>query len=88
MKPRNKARQSQATAEQASDYNAVEAVLRRTAIRERRRAFEMVGAVPVFKDGEVLWERADGTICPEPEASLDGTVIFPSGAQRPQLIDP
>ena len=27
----------------------------------RRRAMETIGAVAAFRDGKVVWERADGT---------------------------
>ena len=43
------------------DFIGAEAALSRAAERARRRAFETVGAVAVFKDGRVVWEKADGT---------------------------
>ena len=33
--------------------------MHRAAKRARRRAMETVGAVAVFKDGKVVWEKAD-----------------------------
>ena len=43
------------------DFIGAEAALSRAAERARRRAFETVGAVAVFKNGRVVWEKADGT---------------------------
>ena len=36
-------------------------MMHRAAKRARRRAMETIGAVAVFKDGKVVWEKADGT---------------------------
>lgn len=43
------------------DFVGAETALRRAAIRARRRAMETVGAVAVFRDGKVVWQKADGT---------------------------
>ena len=43
------------------DFIGAEAALSRAAKRARRRAFETIGAVAVFKNGRVVWEKADGT---------------------------
>ena len=43
------------------DFIGAEAALSRAAERARRRAFETIGAVAVFKNGRVVWEKADGT---------------------------
>ena len=43
------------------DFVGAEIALHRAAKRARHRAMETVGAVAVFKDGKVVWEKADGT---------------------------
>ena len=55
--------QNQEQAEQSRDVDLVgaEAALRRAVERSRRRAMETIGAVAAFRDGKVVWERADGT---------------------------
>ena len=49
------------------DFVGAEIALHRAAKRARRRAMETVGAVAVFKDGKVVWEKADGTFDDELE---------------------
>ena len=41
------------------DFVGAEIAMHRAAKRARRRAMETVGAVAVFKDGKVVWEKAD-----------------------------
>ena len=48
------------------DFAGAEAALRRAVERSRRRAMETIGAVAVFRNGKVVWERADGTLVDEP----------------------
>ena len=43
------------------DLVGAEIALRRAAERVRRRAAETGSAVVVFRDGKVVWEKADGT---------------------------
>ena len=43
------------------DFVGAEVALRRAAKLARRRAMETVGAVAVFRDGKVVWEKVDGT---------------------------
>ena len=50
-----------------SDFVGAEAALRRAAVKARRRAFQTSGKVAVFKDGQVVWQRADGTFTVDPE---------------------
>lgn len=52
------------------DFVGAEAALHRTAKRARRHAFETIGAVAVFKDGRVVWEKADGTYADDLEDVL------------------
>ena len=61
--------QNQEQAEQSRDVDVVgaEAALRRAVERSRRRAMEAIGAVAVFRDGKVVWERADSTFTDEIE---------------------
>ena len=47
------------------DLVGAEIALRRAAERVRRRAAETGSAVVVFRDGKVVWEKADGTSCDE-----------------------
>ena len=56
-------------AEQSRDTDRIgaEAALRRAVERSRRRAMETIGAVAAFRDGKVVWERADGTFTDELE---------------------
>lgn len=49
------------------DFVGAEIAMHRAAKRARRRAMETVGAVAVFKDGKVVWEKADGTFDDELE---------------------
>ncbi|MXX37751.1 MAG: hypothetical protein F4Z85_06670 [Gemmatimonadetes bacterium] len=49
------------------DFVGAEIALHRAAKRARRRAMETGGAVAVFKDGKVVWEKADGTFDDELE---------------------
>ena len=49
------------------DLVGAEIAMRRAAERARRHAFETIGAVAVFKDGRVVWEKADGTYVDELE---------------------
>ena len=51
------------------DFAGAEIALRRAAIRARQRAIENIGAVAVFRDGRVVWEKSDGTTCDELEDS-------------------
>ena len=44
-----------------SDFASAEIALRRAANRARRRAINNIGAVAVFRDGKVVWEKSDGT---------------------------
>lgn len=47
------------------DFAGAEAALRRAGERSRRRAMDTIGAVAAFRDGKVVWERADGTFIDE-----------------------
>ena len=47
------------------DLVGAEIALRRAAERVRQRAAETGSAVVVFKDGKVVWEKADGTYSDE-----------------------
>ena len=49
------------------DFVGAEAALRRAAKKARRRAFQTTGKVAVFKDGRVVWQKADGTFIDDPE---------------------
>ena len=49
------------------DFVGAEAALRRAAVKARRRAFQTSGKVAVFKDGRVVWQKADGTFIDDPE---------------------
>ena len=66
-----KLRLSEGTAEELRDpdFAGAEIALRRAAIRARQRAIENIGAVAVFRDGQVVWEKSDGTTCDELEDS-------------------
>ena len=44
-----------------SDFAGAEIALLRAANRARRRAINNIGAVAVFRDGKVVWEKSDGT---------------------------
>ena len=44
------------------DLVGAEAAMYRAAKRARRRAMETIGAVAVFRDGKVVWEKAGGTL--------------------------
>ena len=44
--------------------------LRKAAVEARRMAFDTLGAVPIDRDGKVVWEKEDGTILEEPPAGL------------------
>ena len=55
------------------DFVGAEVALHRAAKRARRQAFETIGAVAVFKDGRVAWEKADGTYVDDLEDVLKGT---------------
>lgn len=71
MKARNESQRQPEATRPAPNITAPEAALRRAAIRERKRAFEIVGAVPAFKNGEVVWEKEDGSVCAEPKEILE-----------------
>ena len=43
------------------DFVGAEIAMHRAAKCARRRAMETIGAVAVFKEGKVVWEKADGT---------------------------
>ena len=60
---------NQEQAEQSRDTDRIgaEVALRRAVERSRRRAMETIGAVAAFRDGKVVWERADGTFTDELE---------------------
>ena len=47
------------------DFVGAEIALRRAAERVRQRAAETGSAVVVFRDGKVVWEKADGTYSDE-----------------------
>lgn len=49
------------------DFVGAETAMHRAAKRARRRAMETIGAVAVFRDGKVVWEKADGTCADELE---------------------
>ena len=49
------------------DMIGAEAAMHRAAKIARRRAFETIGAVAVFKDGKMVWEKPDGTYTDELE---------------------
>ena len=61
MTTRKDGNQEQAGNSRAPDLVGAEAALRRAVERSRRRAMETIGAVAAFRDGKVVWERADGT---------------------------
>ena len=44
------------------DFVGAEIAMHRAAKRARRRAMETIGTVVVFRDGKVVWEKADGTL--------------------------
>lgn len=44
------------------DFVGAEIAMHRAAKRARRRAMETSGAVPVFRDGKVVWEKAGETL--------------------------
>ena len=52
---------------QDSDFIGALAALRRAAVKARRRAFETTGSVAVVKDGEVAWQKEDGTLLDGPK---------------------
>ena len=54
------------------DFAGAETALRRAVERSRRRAMETIGAVAAFRDGRVVWERADGTFTDEVEDVPNG----------------
>ena len=60
---------NQEQAEQSRDTDRIgaEVALRRAVERSRQRAMETIGAVAAFRDGKVVWERADGTFTDELE---------------------
>lgn len=82
MNARNEGKRQPEATRSAPHIAASEAALRRAAIRERKRAFEIVGAVPMFGNGEIIWEKADGTVCEEskgiPERREGFLSSFPS----------
>ena len=43
------------------DFVGAEIAMHRAAKRARRRAMETIGAVAVFRDGKVVWEKTDQT---------------------------
>ena len=49
------------------DFVGAEEALHRAAERSRRQAMDTIGAVAAFRDGKVVWERADGTFTDELE---------------------
>ena len=51
------------------DFAGAEIALRRAAEIARRRAIETSGAVAVFRNGKVVWEKADGTFDDEATSS-------------------
>ena len=59
----------QGTTEKQRDpgFVGAEAAMHRAAKRARRRAMETIGAVAVFRDGKVVWEKAEGTFDDELE---------------------
>ena len=61
MTTRKQQNQEQAEQSRAPYLVGAEAALRRAVDRSRRRAMESIGAVAAFRDGKVVWERADGT---------------------------
>ncbi len=55
--------QGQAKAKRPRDPDMIgaEAAMHRAAKKARQRAFETIGAVAVWKDGKMVWEKPDGT---------------------------
>lgn len=48
---------SKPTKEESAAYFAgVEAALRRAAVKARKRAIETTGSVPIWRDGEIVYE--------------------------------
>ena len=67
MTTRKEGNQEQAEQSRDADRIGAEAALRRAVEWSRRRAMETIGAVAAFRDGKVVWERADGTFTDELE---------------------
>ena len=67
MTTRKEGNEEQAEQSRDADLVGAEAALRRAVERSRRRAMESIGAVAAFRDGKVVWERADGTFTDELE---------------------
>ena len=49
------------------DMIGAEAAMHRAAKKARQRAFETIGALAVWKDGKMVWEKPDGTYTDELE---------------------
>ena len=49
------------------DFAGAEVAIRRAARVARRKAIETLGSVVAFKNGNVVWETAEGTLLDEPE---------------------
>lgn len=54
------------------DFIGAEIAMHRAAKRARRRAMETIGSMAVFRDGKVVWEKADGTFDDELEEGHRG----------------
>ena len=59
-----------------SDFAGAEIALRRAACRARQRAINNIGAVAVFRDGKVVWEKSDGTTDDELDDSRKGLKLL------------
>ena len=66
MTSRNNSHQDPPKKPRDPDFVGAEADLRRAAVKARERAFRTTGKVAVFKDGRVVWEKADGTFTDDP----------------------
>ncbi len=67
MTARERSSQDPGSKPRDPDIVGAEAALRRAAVKARERAFRTTGKVAVFKDGRVVWEKADGTFTDDPD---------------------
>ena len=63
------------------DFTGAEIALRRAANRARQRAINNIGAVAVFRDGKVVWEKPDGTTDDELDDSRKGLKLLTGDRQ-------
>ena len=67
MTSRNEQTAAQVKRPRDPDMIGAEAAMHRAAKKARQRAFETIGAVAVWKDGKMVWEKPDGTCTDELE---------------------